>query len=148
MEEIGQLLEKFPVVIEIPVAWGEMDSMGHVNNIVYFRYFETARMNYLERIGFLEEMNRAGIGPILASTRCDFRKPLIFPDKISVGIRGGVIEADRFVTHYRVVSHKLGKVAAEGDGLVVCYDYQNKKRADLPHQIRQAIESLKGEVGT
>ena len=51
------------MVIEIPVAWGEMDSMGHVNNIVYFRYFETARMNYLERIGFIEEMNRTGIGP-------------------------------------------------------------------------------------
>ena len=43
MDEIGRLLAKFPVVIEIPVAWGEMDSMGHVNNI-YFRHFESARM--------------------------------------------------------------------------------------------------------
>ncbi len=146
MDEIGRLLAKFPVVIEIPVAWGEMDSMGHVNNIIYFRYFESARMIYLERIGFLEEKDRSGVGPILASTRCDFRKPLIFPDKISVGVRVDDIEADRFVTYYCLVSHKLGKVAAEGEGLVVCYDYENGRKAELPEPIRKAIESLKGEV--
>ncbi len=142
MDEIGRLLAKFPVVIEIPVAWGEMDSMGHVNNIIYFRYFESARMIYLERIGFLEEKDRSGVGPILASTRCDFRKPLIFPDKISVGVRVDDIEADRFVTYYCLVSHKLGKVAAEGEGLVVCYDYENGRKAELPEPIRKAIASL------
>jgi len=146
MDEIGRLLAKFPVVIEIPVAWGEMDSMGHVNNIIYFRYFESARMVYLKRIGFLEEKDRTGVGPILASTRCDFRKPLVFPDKISVGVRVDDIEADRFVTYYRLVSHKLGKVAAEGEGLVVCYDYENRKKAEIPDSIRTAIASLEGKV--
>lgn len=146
MDEVGRLLAKFPVVIEIPVAWGEMDSMGHVNNIVYFRYFETARMVYLERIGFLEEKERTGIGPILASTRCDFRKPLVFPDQISVGIRVDDVEANRFTTYYRLVSRKLGKVAAEGEGLVVCYDYQNERKAEIPDPIYKAIESLEGEV--
>ncbi len=146
MEEIGRLLTKFPVVIEIDVAWGEMDSMGHVNNIVYFRYFESARMVYLEQIGFLEEKHRTGVGPILASTRCDFRKPLVFPDKISVGVRVDDLETDRFVTYYRLVSHKLGKVAAEGEGLVVCYDYQKGNKAEIPDAIRKAIESLEGKV--
>jgi len=146
MDEVGRLLAKFPVVIEIPVAWGEMDSMGHVNNIIYFRYFESARMVYLKRIGFLEETARTGVGPILASTRCDFRKPLVFPDQVSVGIRVDDIEADRFVTYYRLVSHKLGKVAAEGEGSVVCYDYENGKKANLPESIRNAIASLEGEV--
>ncbi len=103
-------------------------------------------MVYLKRIGFLEEKDRTGVGPILASTRCDFRKPLVFPDKISVGVRVDDIEADRFVTYYRLVSHKLGKVAAEGEGLVVCYDYENGRKAELPEPIRKAIESLKGEV--
>jgi acyl-CoA thioester hydrolase len=146
MDEVGRLLAKFPVVIEIPVAWGEMDSMGHVNNIIYFRYFESARMVYLKRIGFLEETARTGVGPILASTRCDFRKPLVFPDQVSVGIRVDDIEADRFVTYYRLVSHKLSKVAAEGEGSVVCYDYENGKKANLPESIRNAIASLEGEV--
>jgi len=146
MDELGRLLAKFPVVIEIPVAWGEMDSMGHVNNIIYFRYFESARMVYLERIGFLGEKERTGLGPILASTRCDFRKPLVFPDQVSVGIRVDDIEVDRFVTYYRLVSHKLGKVAAEGEGSVVCYDYENGKKADLPDSIRKAIADLERAV--
>ena len=146
MDEIGRLLVKFPVVVEVPVAWGEMDSMGHVNNIVYFRYFETARMIYLERIGFLKEQDRTGVGPILASTRCDFRKPLVFPDKISVGVRIDDIEADRFVTYYRLVSHNLGKVAAEGEGLIVSYDYKKGKKTEVPDSIREAIESLEGQA--
>ena len=53
---ILEKLEEYPVRVEIPVAWGEMDSLGHVNNIVYFRYFETARMEYFGRIGVMEVM--------------------------------------------------------------------------------------------
>lgn len=49
-----QSLEGFPVVIELPVVWGEMDAFAHVNNVVYFRYFESARIAYLERINCLE----------------------------------------------------------------------------------------------
>ena len=63
-----KLLEGFPVIVEFPVAWGEMDALGHVNNIVYFRYFETARIAYFERVKLLELMEKTGIGPILAST--------------------------------------------------------------------------------
>ncbi len=45
-----ELLKAHPVVIETPVAWGEMDSLQHVNNIIYFRYFESARMAYFNRL--------------------------------------------------------------------------------------------------
>jgi acyl-CoA thioester hydrolase len=99
-------------------------------------------MVYLERIGFPEEIKDTGIGPILASTRCDFRKPLNFPDTVSVGTRVGALEADRFVSHYRVVSHKLKKVVADGEGLVVSFHYRKGKRADIPVKIRRAIETL------
>ncbi len=47
------LLPSYPVVVEWDVAWGDMDAYGHVNNVVYFRYFEQARIAYLERIGWL-----------------------------------------------------------------------------------------------
>ena len=56
-------LAGYPVIIEIPVAWGEMDAFQHVNNIVYFRYFESARITYFERTGLIAYMEQTGSGP-------------------------------------------------------------------------------------
>ncbi|HJR07943.1 MAG TPA: thioesterase family protein [Pyrinomonadaceae bacterium] len=137
-----ELLEGFPVVIEIPVAWGEMDSLQHVNNIVYFRYFESARMAYFSRLDYWTYMQETGTGPILASTGCKFRAPLTYPDTVSVGTKISQVEDDRFLMKYTVVSHALGKVAAEGEGLVVSYDYRALKKAPLSEEIKARIRNL------
>ena len=136
------LLKGFPVIIEIPVAWGEMDAFQHVNNAVYLRYFESARIAYFERLGFIEIMNQTGIGPILAETRCRYRKPLSYPDTISVGARVSEIAEDRFVMQYCVISHKLQAIAAEGEGILVSYNYRQNRKAPIPAQVRQQIEKL------
>src|SRR5438128_1459859 len=81
------LLATYPVVIEQAVVWGDMDSYQHVNNTVYFRYFENARLEYFRRLGWFEFEKETGIGPILAATQATFRKPLAYPDTISVGAR-------------------------------------------------------------
>ena len=141
-------LRAFPVVIELPVVWGEMDAFGHVNNIVYFRYFESARLAYFERVGFLEEMERSGVGPILASTRCDFRRALRYPDRILVGARVTELGEDRFTMAYRIWSEQQGRVAAEGEGLIVSYNYREGRRAPLPSAVRRAIEELEATATT
>lgn len=137
-----ELLKTYPVVIELPVAWGEMDALRHVNNIVYFRYFESARMAYFERVGYWRHMDATGLGPILADTRCKFRLPLTYPDAVSVGARVTDIQADRFLMRYAVYSHRHRKLAAEGDGLIVSYDYRTLTKAPLPEEIRRSIEEL------
>ena len=135
-------LEEYPVVVEIPVAWGEMDSLGHVNNAVYFRYFETARIAYFYELEFLVLMETTGVGPILASTQCKFKRPLKYPDTVLVGARGTDILEDRFTTHYRVVSKEQGAVVAEGEGLIVTYDYSKNQKAEIPGIIRDRIIEL------
>jgi acyl-CoA thioester hydrolase len=70
------LLKNYPVVIEIPIAWGDMDAFQHVNNIMYFKYFESARISYFEKLDFNEQMKKTGIGPILANTQRKFKIPL------------------------------------------------------------------------
>jgi acyl-CoA thioester hydrolase len=141
-----ELLKGYPVVIVIPVAWGEMDSLQHVNNIIYFRYFESARMAYFNELDIWSYMHETGIGPILASTECTFRIPLAYPDTVSVGTRITGIEGDRFLMEYLVVSHEHGKVAASGTGVIVSYDYREKKKASLPEEIRRRIHALEGRV--
>ncbi|GMR23151.1 MAG: thioesterase family protein [Acidobacteriota bacterium] len=132
----------FPVVFETPVAWGEMDSMGHVNNIVYFRYFESARLAYFERVGFLDEMKRSGVGPILATTQCRFRKPLTYPDHIRIGATARDLREDRFTMLYCIESEALGTIAADGEGLIVAYDYNKRSKVAVPDSVRRAILDL------
>ncbi|MFQ5824716.1 MAG: acyl-CoA thioesterase [bacterium] len=136
------LLKDFPVVIEIPVAWGEMDAFQHVNNIVYFRYFESARIAYFEKIDYINLMEKTGVGPILASTQCKFKLPLNYPDKVSVGVSISNIEEDRFVMKYCIVSHRSQKIAAEGEGSIVSYNYRENKKAPIPQELRQRILDL------
>lgn len=139
-------LRDFPVVIQLPVVWGEMDAYGHVNNIIYFRYFESARMAYFEKIGFAETREQTGVGPILASTSCRFKRALTYPDTIHVGTRVRHMGEDRFTMEYRVVSEAHQAVAAEGEGLIVSYDYRSNVKAPLPKSVREGIETLEGKA--
>jgi acyl-CoA thioester hydrolase len=133
-----ELLAEFPVVIELPVSWGEMDAFHHVNNIIYFRYFESCRMKYFEKIDYASFIEK-GIGMILASTSCKYRIPLTYPDTVSVGTRITKISYDRYWMSHRIVSHKHGKIAAEGEGVLVSFDYNENKKTVLPGEIKERI---------
>jgi acyl-CoA thioester hydrolase len=139
------LLAGWPVIVEQSLAWGEMDAYGHVNNIVYFRYFENARLEYFRRLGWGMGTRPAGIGPILHSTQCRFRKPLEWPDRIATGARVSKLELDRFTIEHVIVSERCG-VAAEGWGLIVTFDYAAGTKASVPSDLRQRIEQLEGRT--
>lgn len=143
---LDELQKNYPVIIQIPVAWGEMDAFGHVNNVVYFRYFESVRITYLDRIRGMEYMKETGIGPILASTQCRFRAPLTYPDTVSVGAHVHSVDTDRYTMDYCVVSHQFQKVVAEGSGLIVMFDYHQNKKASLPDLLRQRIEKVEQNI--
>ena len=140
----SRLLEGFPVVVDTPVAWGDMDYFRHVNNIVFFRYFESARIAYLERIGFEDELKQGGIGPILHSTHARFRRPVTYPDRVFAAARTVEMLEDRLVMEYRIVSERQGAVVAEGGGVVVAYDYPHGRKVRLPEPVREAVRRLEG----
>ena len=139
-------LKNFPVVVTLPVVWGEIDAMQHVNNAVYFRYFESARTAYFEKLGVWRLTRQSGLGVILASINCRFRIPLTYPDTVSVGVRAIRLEADRFIIDHCVVSHKHQKIAAEGEGLMICYDYREQKKTLMSETMKQEIENLEASV--
>ncbi len=136
------LLPEFPIVIEVPIAWGEMDAYGHVNNIVFFRHFEGARIALLDHIGFRDPAGHAGVGPILHSTQCRFRRPLTYPDSVHVGARVTDLTADRFTMAYRIVSLGQQETAADGIGVIVAFNYQKMEKAELPAQVMLRLQGL------
>jgi acyl-CoA thioester hydrolase len=136
------LLAGYAVVVEQAVAWGEMDAYQHVNNVVYFRYFENSRLEYFRRLDWLAMQNDTGVGPILASTHARFRKPLTYPDEILIGARISEVAQDRLRMEHCIVSRRLGAVTTEGEGVIVTFDYARGAKAPVPDELRQRITAL------
>ncbi len=137
---VARLLDEYPIVVTTMVGWGDMDANHHVNNVMYFRYVEHARLHYFRILGFSRSQHETGIGPILAWADCRFRRPLEYPDTVSIGIRIRDVESDRFTMDSIIVSHKLEDVAAVGQQKLVSYDYRANHKAPLPDAIRRCIE--------
>ena len=140
------LLVGFPVVVEQAVAWGDMDSYQHVNNVVYFRYFENARLEYFRRLDWFAYEKGTDVSPILASTHCRFRRALTYPDMIRIGARVIKIEADRFTYEYRLVSERLGRIAADGEGVIVTYNHARGEKVPVPDELKRRIAELEASV--
>ena len=136
------LLTAYPVALSVPVQWGEMDAYGHVNNTIFFRWFESARIAFLERCGMIATMERDQIGAILHSTGCRFRRPVFYPDTVEVGGRAKDVGRDRFTMEYLVVSRAQDAVVGEGTGVIVCYDYQAQAKTPLPDSVARGLEAL------
>ncbi|MGQ0629128.1 MAG: acyl-CoA thioesterase [Phycisphaerales bacterium] len=135
------------VRITIPVAWGEMDALGHVNNVVYFRYFECARVEYLRRVGWQDRTGGSGAGFILHSVQARFRRAVVYPDTVTVMARCSALGADRLTIEHAVTSAALGgALTTEGTGIVVCYDYARREKMVMPAALREAVERLEGRT--
>lgn len=141
---LDSTLSSYPIKIQMPVNWGSMDAFSHVNNVVYFRYFEDARLAYFEQVGIIDHMKEHNIGPILASTDCRFLFPLTYPDTVHIGAKVFEVESDRFSMEYLVLSETHKRVAAKGKGLIVCFDYQRQTKSPLPQEWLAAISELEG----
>ncbi len=128
--------------IEQPIIWGDMDAFNHINNTVYFRYFENARIAYFDKTGINQMMAKSKIGPILGESSCRYLKPLTYPDTIRIFTYTSALRPKRFTMKYLIESKKLGSVVAEGSGEIVYLDYNSDKTALIPDSIREAIIAL------
>jgi len=129
------------VTIELPVQWGDMDAFGHVNNVVYLRWFESARIAYFERAGILSQMPEAG--PILARQEIDYRFPLRYPDRLLVSATATKLGNTSLAMAQRLRSHAHERaIAAEGLAVIVWFDYRIGRKAPLSDDLRKRIEAL------
>lgn len=132
--------------IELPVQWGEQDAFGHVNNVVYFRWMESARIAYFEWAG-LGQMSNQGVGPILASIKCDYRRQVTFPDSLLISSSIASIGRTSLKMVHRLYSKALGAVAAEGDSVIVMFDYVAQRPVVVTDDVRAKIAAIEEWVG-
>lgn len=141
-----ELLAGYPVIIEQVVDWGDMDSFQHVNNVVYIRYFENARVEYFQRMDWNAYLAETGIGPILGTVQARFRRAVTYPDTLQVGVRVVSMDVDRYTMDYRIVSTKQDDLVTTGDTVVVTFDYRAGTKTAIPEEMRKRIERIEGRT--
>ncbi len=134
-------IEQHPIRTKINVAWGEMDALQHVNNVVYFRYFETARIDFFTQLGFLKDLQVTGVGPVISENNARYKRPVTFPDTVHVGVKISDIEQDRFMMHYTVFSESQDAVTTVGSSQVVMFNFKTGKKAQLNDELLAALKA-------
>ncbi len=132
-------LESYPVCFEQQVQWGEMDEFKHVNNSVYLKYFENARIKFMEVSGMLKHMDDEGIGPILAKVEVNFKLPITYPDTVKTYFRVKSLGNTSMVVEHVVWSKNYGAVACHGDGVIVMLNYNDNSKSPLTHKMRETL---------
>jgi acyl-CoA thioester hydrolase len=137
--------EAYPAFLAIPTRWMDNDVYGHVNNVTYYSYFDTAVNEHLVRAGGLDFRSGPAIG-IVVETACRFHKPLSFPETIDAGLR--VAQIGRSSVSYEIALFHRGDddAAATGRFVHVWVDRVLRRPVPVPDPIRAALEALCGDV--
>jgi len=125
----------------IPTRWMDNDAYGHVNNVAYYSYFDTAVNEHLIRAGGLDIERSTTIG-VVVETACRFHKPLSFPDVVEAGLR--VTKLGRSSVKYEIGLFRQGEEepVASGPFVHVWVDRGTRRPTAVPEEVRAALESL------
>ncbi|WP_024607094.1 thioesterase family protein [Pseudoalteromonas sp. TAB23] len=133
--------DQHPIHTDITVAWADMDALQHVNNVVYLRYFEIARIDFLNKINLFDTISPNGVGPVISENNIRYKRPVTFPDTLTVGVTISDIKTDRFVMNYTVFSHAQNAITTTGTSKVVMFDFETGQKAPIAEPLLSALVS-------
>lgn len=128
----------------IRVRWGDVDSMGHVNNAKYFTYCESARMSYFAAVGMDAFRDDGRYGPALAAANLNFRRQVRYPADLEVWTRVSKLGRTSFTMDYEILESQSGERVADGAGVIVWVDYDSGRPEAIPDGLRAAIRAYAG----
>jgi acyl-CoA thioester hydrolase len=128
----------------IAVRWGDMDSLGHVNNAKYSTYFESARMSYFAAVRMDELREDEKHGPALVATTVNFRRQVRHPAELEVATRVVEIGRSSFKMEFELFHRGTDVLVADGTGVIVWVDYGTGKSIPLPEALKEEIRRFEG----
>ena len=137
---------KLVLVDRIPIRWGDMDVMSHVNNTIYFRYMEQTRIAWYEKM-FGALSSACDVGMVIVNASCTFIKPLTYPGTVEVSMLLGECSRSSVHSYYEM---RIGDILyAEGAAKIVWIDIRRNKAIPLPQSIVDAsagrVDATTGE---
>src|SRR5215213_3613528 len=118
-------MQEYNTELVIRIDWADLDLFGHVNNVAFFRYLQTARVNYCEKIGLTSLNNENKLSFMVASSQCQFKKPLTYPGNITVFARVDWIKNSSMQLSYKLFN-AAKELSAEGADVIVIFDHHAK----------------------
>ena len=137
-------LESYKIKEKYPIHWGDMDAAQHVNNLMYLRWAESARIAYFKAMGITTSFAGSQTGAILGWQECKYIFPITFPDNVIVGIRCFEILEDRFKLECGIFSERHNRLAAISRQDIIPYSYSELKKVELPKAWRDQLVKLEG----
>jgi acyl-CoA thioester hydrolase len=128
--------KKLVHVERIAIRWGDMDAMGHVNNTVYFRFMEQARIGWFEALAPCGEA-WSSTGIVIANASCNFRRPLNYPGTVEVKLSVGPPGGSSVATFYELLLDE--EIYADGEATVVFIAMDTQKPMRIPERIRSLL---------
>jgi acyl-CoA thioester hydrolase len=130
--------KKLVFEMHIPIRWGDMDAMGHLNNATYFRYLETIRIDWMHAVGCVPDP--LGEGPVIVNAFCNFYKQLEYPGDVLMKMYvsdPGRTTFETWCTMER--SDTPGLVCAAGGATTIWVDFPSQKAVTLPDWMRDIV---------
>ena len=134
---------KYPISIELRIDFSELDLLGHVNNVNYFKYIQASRIKYCETVGINPGFSTDQIVPVLASTSCQFKKQLLYPGNIIVKTGINFIKTTSFGIHHQIFNHQ-NELCAEAEDIIVMLDFKSNIKVPVSAEMRAMVEQLEG----
>ena len=125
-------------VERIPIRWGDMDAMGHVNNTLYFRYMEQARISWFEAL-VPEDEAWQSTGIVIVNASCNYNRPITYPGTVEVRLQVGPPGGSSVPTFYDLRVDADPVPYAEGAAVVVFVNMKTQKPALIPDGIRERL---------
>jgi len=134
-------MREWTTEVTLDVAWGEMDALGHVNNVRYIAWAETARIALFRKLG-MATLPGDPVGPILARIENDFLEPVEYPARVTVGIRAGRVGNTSLTLEHEIWhAGTPERVVARGRCVVVLINYASQEKVRIPDEIRAGLGS-------
>ena len=132
------ILADYPVIFEQKIAWGDMDAFGHVNNVMYYRYMESARIWYFDQLDIFSY----DVNTVVASNQCKYIRPVFYPDQLKIGARVEEMRNSALRMSYLLWSEQQQAIVALGEAVMVCVDKENMLKLPIPEIIRQKVTKI------
>ena len=137
---VETLISEYASVVSLPVLWGDMDALRHVNNIASIRWFESSRIRLVEHREISSILKAQNLAMILASVSCNYRRQLRYPDTVHIGSKVTRLGNTSLTMEHAVVSEQLDSIASDGTSVVVCFDYETQRPVRIPDELREATD--------
>lgn len=136
-------LSHYPIIHQQPIHWGEMDAFNHLNNVVYYRYAESARIGYLQALGMFD----GNMVTVLAQSSCQYLRPVTYPDTLLLGVRCQRLGNTSIVMEYSYYSWAQKAIVATADAVIVRLDSDGKNKLPWSIEERERLLALEARFG-